>query len=271
MDFVELGIAILIGILQGIFEWIPISSEGNISIILTALGRTPAHAIQYSLFLHLGTAVAATAYFRSQIAKLLLELPLLRTPSFDTSEHTFLIAATLISGVTGLIAYEVLIQAVSALDGGILITLIGILLILTGLFQRQSTTRSHQTTSESPLLDALLVGVGQGAAVLPGISRSGTTVGILLLRGYPGQTSFRLSFLLSIPAALGAGLLGLLDSGGFPTIAPVNAGSALLASAIVGYLSIELLMRFAKRVSFDVICIVLGGLAVLGGALVFIH
>ena len=267
MDLVELGIAILIGILQGVFEWLPISSEGNLSIILTALGRTPAHAIQYSLFLHLGTALAATAYFRGEIYRLLADISLLRTSGYNTSDHTFLIVATLVSGITGLIAYEFLIQAVSELDGGVLILLIGVLLIGTGLFQRQSSNRPLQTTGSTTYLDALLVGVGQGTAILPGISRSGTTVGVLLLRGYDGHTSFRLSFLLSIPAAIGAGLLGFLDSGGFPSILPIHAGSALLASAIAGYLSIGVLMRFAQRVSFDIICIVLGGLAVLGGAL----
>ena len=270
MDLLELAIAILIGVLQGIFEWLPISSEGNISIILTALGRTPAHAIQYSLFLHLGTAIAATAYFRGQIHDLIADIPMLRTRSYDTSDLVFLIVATLISGVTGVVAYKFLIEAVSELDGGLLIVLIGVLLVATGVFQQRSSSRSQQTTRSTTYLDALLVGVGQGAAILPGVSRSGTTVGILLLRGYGGQTAFRLSFLLSIPAAIGAGLLGYLDSGGFPSVVPLHAGSALLASALAGYLSIGLLMRFARRVSFGVICIVLGGLAILGGLLVLV-
>lgn len=268
MDLLELGIAILVGILQGIFEWLPISSEGNISILLTVLGRTPAHAVQYSLFLHLGTAFAATAYFQAEIRDLLADLPRLRDAEFDPREHIFLVLATLISGVTGLLAYEFLMQAVSELDGGLLIILIGGLLVLTGVFQRQSASQSLQTTPDSTYLDALLVGVGQGAAILPGISRSGTTVGVLLLRGYDGNTAFRLSFLLSIPAAVGAGLLVLIDGDALAGVGLLNAVSALLASAIVGYLTIGLLMRFARRVSFAAICVVLGLLAMAGGLLV---
>lgn len=270
MEPFELLVAILVGLLQGIFEWLPISSEGNITILLTALGRSPAYAVQYSLFLHLGTAVAATAYFRSEIRELLVDIPLLTTKSYDTSDHTFLILATLVSGITGLAAYTFLIEAVSKLEGGLLIVLIGVLLIVTGVFQRHSGSTSHRSTRNSPILDALLVGVGQGAAILPGISRSGTTVGILLLRGYDGQNSFRLSFLLSIPAAVGAGILVLATSNGFAATGMLPSVAALLASALAGYLSIGLLMRFARRVSFDVVCIVLGGLAIIGGGVLLL-
>ncbi|MFB6360906.1 MAG: undecaprenyl-diphosphate phosphatase, partial [Halobacteriales archaeon] len=107
-----------------------------------------------------------------------------------------------------------------------------------------------------------------GLAVLPGISRSGTTVSLFLLRGYDGETSFTFSFLLSIPAALGAGLLVVLETDGLPQIAPSAAMVSLLASAVIGYATIGLLMRVVRRVAFWGLCVGFGALAVASGLLV---
>ena len=75
---------------------------------------------------------------------------------------------------------------------------------------------SLKSTRKPSIVDGVLIGALQGLAILPGVSRSGTTASVLLLRGFNGETSLRLSFLLSIPAALGGGLLGYLESGGYP-------------------------------------------------------
>jgi len=91
------------------------------------------------------------------------------------------------------------------------------------------------------------------------------TTGALLLRGYEGAEAFRLSFLLSIPAALGAATLVVLDTGGLPSISPSAAVVALVTSAVVGYLTIDALMRLVERVSFWAICTGLGAIATLGG------
>lgn len=101
--------------------------------------------------------------------------------------------------------------------------------------------------------------------ILPGVSRSGTTASVLLFRGYEGPAAFRLSFLLSIPAGIGAGVLILLDDG-LPTTG-AEALIALAVSAIVGYAMIDAIMKVVHRVDFWIVCVVLGGLAVLGGGL----
>ncbi|MFO7925617.1 undecaprenyl-diphosphate phosphatase, partial [Natronomonas sp.] len=105
----------------------------------------------------------------------------------------------------------------------------------------------------------------QGLTILPGISRSGTTVSVMLLRGYEGPASLRLSFLLSIPASLGAALLVVVTGGGLPGISPLVAVVALSTSAVVGYLTIDALMSIVDRVAFWLVCVGLGGLAVVGG------
>lgn len=266
----SLVIALLAGALQGVFEWLPISSEGNLTVLLSWLGESPSQAVAFALFLHLGTALSATVYYRSEIRT---ELRLLRTwrPRRATTagyaRTTFLGVATLVSGVVGVAAYAVLETVVSALTGGAVVIIIGVLLIGTGLFQRVSTGVTDATHRPPGLVDAVLIGVAQGIAILPGVSRSGTTTGVLLLRGYEGSTSFRLSFLLSIPAAIGGGLLAAVDTG--VTGLTVTSGVvALVSAAVVGYLTIDVLMRLVERVSFWSVCLGLGGLAVGGGVLV---
>lgn len=267
MDIASLLVAVLVGILQGIFEWLPISSEGNLTIVLAALGYPAGQAVRYALFLHLGTALAATAYYRSDLRTLLEGLPTAVSEFREQSEVWFLAIATLVSGVTGIAAYGVLIETVSKLGGGLLILAIGVLLVGTGFFQRYSTN-SLSAKDEPTLRDAVLVGVGQGVAVLPGVSRSGTTVGIMLLRGYEGPLAFRLSFILSIPAALGAGVLVLAETGTLTGVSPLAGSVAVAVSGVVGYATIDILMRLVERVAFWLICVLLGLVAVLGGGII---
>lgn len=261
-------IAFLAGVLQGIFEWLPISSEGNIAIALTAIGARPESAVAYALFLHVGTALSATVYYRDELRDVLSNLPAWHPKSAfdgDTATLSFLGIATFASGVTGICAYLLLEQLVSELTGGTFVALIGGLLVITGLVQRFAGSLALGNRSQPDLVDAVLVGSLQGLAILPGVSRSGTTASALLLRGHDGPASFRLSFLLSIPAAIGGGVIAVVSSGGLPNLTPLAAAIALATAAIVGYLSIDALMRLVKRVPFWGVCVGLGALAILGG------
>jgi undecaprenyl-diphosphatase len=259
-------VAFIVGVLQGIFEWLPISSEGNITIYLRVIENLPATvAVQLSLFLHAGTALSAVLYYRGVIADVLRDVPDWRpTDPFarDTAELSFFAVATVVSGVVAIGSYVALSELVTGLGGGVFIAAIGVLLVATGLFQRLARDEGG-TRTDPDLLDAVLVGLFQGFAVLPGVSRSGGTTSALLLRGHDGPSSFRLSFVLSIPAALGGALLGVVDDG-LPALAPTTALVALVTSAVVGYLTIGALMRIVERVSFWLVCVVLGLLAVLG-------
>lgn len=269
----SLVVAVLLGVVQGVLEWLPISSEGNLALALTLLGASPGAAVRYALFLHLGTAASATAYYRRDLLALANRLPgwrPRRANSPDQREVTFLALATLVSGAVGIGAYVTVVDRVSALSGGSFVALVGLLLVVTGLVQRlgddrQAGSPGRTASAGRTWVDAVLVGAGQGLAILPGISRSGTTVGVLLLRGHEGETAFRLSFLLSIPAAVGAASLALVEAGaGF---AP-SAAVALLVSAAVGYATIGLLVDAVRRVPFWAVCVAIGSLAMAGGVLV---
>jgi undecaprenyl-diphosphatase len=270
----EAVVALVAGLVQGIFEWLPVSSEGNVAIALTAMGREPAAAVRFALFLHAGTALSATVYYRDELAAVLGTLPDWRPGTAldgEAATVTFLAVATLTSGVVALAVYAGLEAVVTELEGAAFVAVVGVLLVATGLVQRfaEGVALGDRTTPD--LFDAALVGALQGLALLPGVSRSGTTVSALLLRGHEGEAAFRLSFLLSIPAALGAGVLVVVDVGGLPSVAAGPATLATAVAAVVGYLTIDALMRLVQRVAFWAVCVGLGTLATVGGALVLLY
>jgi undecaprenyl-diphosphatase len=268
----SLFVALVLGVLQGIFEWLPISSEGNITILLTAIGTSPGVAVSFALFLHAGTALSATIYYRNELTSALGTLPDWRpTSAFEerTAVISFLGVATAVSGAVGISIYLTLRAFISEFPGGIVVTLVGLLLVVTGLLQRRADRAIVETTRSPSLVDAFLVGGLQGLAILPGVSRSGTTVSVLLLRGYEGPTAFRLSFMLSIPASLGGGLLGLLGQQGASGVGIVAGVTGLLVAALTGFVTIGGLMRLVRRVSFWALCVLLGAVAIAGSVTLY--
>lgn len=268
----SLLVALLLGVAQGVFEWLPVSSEGNVVVVLTALDVAPASAVRLALFVHAGTGLSALAYYRDEFAGTLRSVPEWRPrTAFEepTAELSYLAVATLASAVVGLAAYALLASAVSRLTGGGVVALVGALLVVTGVVQRVSEHSGMGRRATPDSVDAVLVGTLQGLAVLPGVSRSGMTASALLFRGHDGPSAFRLSFLLSVPAALGAGILVVVDAGGVPAVDPTAAAVALAVSAVVGYLTIDALMRVVERVAFWGVCVLLGTAAVLGGVALF--
>lgn len=258
-----LVIAIVVGVVQGVLEWLPVSSEGGVAIALTVAGFTPERAVGLALFLHVGTALAATAYYRAD----LVELSAAARARERRPDLGFLVVATLVSVAIAALSYWFLLEAVTQLAGGAFVALIGGLLVGTGLVQRVAGGSLGERNLPDGL-DAVLVGAGQGVAILPGVSRSGTTTSLLLLRGHDGESAFRLSFLLSIPASLGAGALALVAAGGLPGIDPLGAAVALVVSAVVGYAAIGMLLGIVRRLSFWAVAVGLGVLAILGGVAV---
>ena len=268
VEYWDLIVAVLAGIVQGVVEWLPVSSQGNLSLFLTLVGTAPDHALQLALFLQFGTTLSSTLYYRDDIRESLEAVPGWRPrTAFDGANGvtTFVVVATLATGLIGVPIYILAVDFVSELSGGLFIAAIGVLLIATGVLQLASESAAVATRDEPTFRDALVVGAFQGLSILPGVSRSGITSSVLLFRSYEPPAAFRLSFLLSIPAGIGAGALTFATEGGIPGIGLEEALVALATSAIVGYATIGLLMRVVERVPFWIVCFGLGGLAIVGG------
>ena len=266
-------LAVLVGLVQGLLEWLPVSSEGAVALLAAVVGGfSPQVAVQFGLFLHLGTAISATAYYRDEIRDLFGDVTDWRAGvAFgpDTADRSFVGLATLATGVTGIPALLALESVLTDVEGAAFVAIIGVLLLVTGLVQRFAEEVSLGDRTLPTWLDAVLVGGLQGFTILPGISRSGTTVSALLLRGHEGETSLRLSFLLSIPASIAASLI-VLASDGVPAINPTAGALALAVSAVVGYLAVDALVRLVRKVPFWSVCVGFGALAVLGGGVVML-
>jgi undecaprenyl-diphosphatase len=247
----EVIASLFFGVLQGITEWLPVSSQGQITIVSQFFGIGLGTVMELVLWLHLGTAFAAIVYFRKEILEL-----------FDRERRgllRFLVIATLFTGVVGAPLYYLVLKAFSFVAGEIIIGIVGVFLIITGVVQKYAKGRERQL-DQATTKDAIVAGLFQGFAILPGISRSGTTTAALLFAGFNAESALKLSFLMSIPAVLAANVAFELTEG-----FAVNSGAiiALLAAFVVGLLTIDIFLKVARRVKFWIFLIILGAISLL--------
>ena len=269
MTFLE---AILLGILQGLTEFLPVSSSGHLVLAQHFLGlKEP--LVFFDVMLHVGTLAAVLVVYREAIGKLVTGgLSALGAPqfwrhpraTFHTSVALKFIWLILLGSIpTGIIAVVFKTQLESFFEE---VGLVSTMLILTGILLQLPRLRKAKTESPDPSTAALktwqapLIGIAQGCAIMPGISRSGTTISVALFLGIPAKTAAEYSFLLSIPAILGAVALKLRDLG--DTTIPFHiVGTGMLAAFIVGYIALRFLLAMLNRGKFSVFsyyCIALG-------------
>lgn len=269
MTFLE---AIFLGILQGLTEFLPISSSGHLVLAQTFLGlKEP--LVFFDVMLHVGTLAAVFVVYREAIGKLaiggvstLVDAQFWRKPSaaFNASTELKFISLILLGSIpTGVIAVLFKDQLESFFHE---VELVSIMLILTGLILQLPRLRKRDVaSSELKTWHAQLVGIAQGCAITPGISRSGTTISLALFLGVPAKTAAEYSFLLSIPAIIGAVVLKIRDVGD-TTIPLYIVAAGMLAAFIVGYLALRLLLAVLNRGKFSLFsyyCIVLGAVSLL--------
>lgn len=255
--------AVILGIVQGIAEWLPISSEGMTSLVMiNVFGKSLAESLPIAIWLHTGTLLSATVYFRVELKEVLREVPgFIKDRDLQNKEHTliiFLIISTLLTGIVGL-PLILFATGWEEFSGKLATAFIGILLIFTGLLQITAAKKTKKRTDPA-LKDSVIVGITQGFAALPGVSRSGITVSTLLLRNFHASDALKLSFLMSIPAVLvaeiGMSAMGLLV---------IDAASilALFFAFLFGILTIDIFIKVAEKYDFSKFCIGLGVLSIL--------
>ena len=252
--------SILLGLIQGLTEFLPISSSGHLAIAEHFLGQAgvPATPDFFDVLLHLGTLVAVFAAYWQDIRDLIAELISgVRDLAHGTTPTPIpparrlillIIVATL--PLAAVLPVRDLVEGLSAN-----IYFVAGALIVTGflLFASDRVKKGRKTEKTATLVDALLVGVAQAIATCPGISRSGTTITAGCFVGYDRKFAVRFSFLMSIPAVLGANLLTLMDAIQEDTIIvsdiPVYLVGVVVA-AVVGYACIRLLKMIADKGKF---------------------
>jgi len=254
--------SIIIGLLQGVFEWLPISSQGGLMIYFSnVLKIAPDIALNYSIFLHLGTTLAALIYFRKDIYNLFTKKTIkdlvnnpFKTENKNSIFLRFLIVAVFFSLLVSVPIYFSVGNNISKISISVINLVIGLLLIATG-FLIMFSKRKKLKVGKLSLKNSIYLGLLQGLSVLPGISRSGITTSVLLFEGFNAEKAFRISFILAIPTVL-IGEIGLLVFNGltFDLFIIIS----LFISFVVGLLTIDLLIKFAKKVNFSTFCFILG-------------
>ncbi len=271
----SIGIAALAGLVQGVVEWLPVSSKTMITLIFAAGGYPFATAYVMGLLANFGSFFAALWFFRREIAAAIAGLRHPFAASADARTLRYLFFATLATGVVGLPIYAVVKSAFSATSGAVAMVAIGLLLLVTSLVNlwRERLARA-QHAATGPAADggvprtgaALIVGACQGVAALPGISRSAATVTPLLLMGYEAAAALRLSFLLDVLGLLGAGVVPLVvGHTGLRAVAAVGAAPVavmLVVAAVVSFLTIRGVLGLASRLRSSVLTLAIGLLTI---------
>lgn len=271
--------SILMGIVQGVAEFLPISSSGHLAIAEQLLGMSGVSDIPefYDVLLHLGTLLAVFVAYWSEIRDMIVEFFLgIR----DIAHHTTptpvpparRMIMLIIVGTLPLFLVLPIKDMVEGLANNLYF--VGGALIVTGflLFASDRASKGHKAERSATMRDALLVGCAQAIATCPGISRSGTTITAGCFLGFDRKFAVRYSFLMSIPAILGANILSLADAvevGIDWSMLPIYLAGVVVA-AVVGYACIRLLKMIADKGRFGFFayyCWIVGALTLIMNAL----
>ena len=255
--------AIILGIIQGATEFLPISSSGHLVLLPEIFGLEPADLTMVGI-VHLGTLVAVFIYFWKDILAIVTAViqGIQKRDLMGTTESRlgWLIAIGSIPAVIFGLTLESFFESVFASP-----TIVAFFMLVTAglLVAGEKMLSGEKADSQMKPKDAIIIGLFQSFALFPGVSRSGSTIVGGLQRGLDRPTAARFSFLLGIPVILGAGLLSLVDIVTAPetTQTPLIYLTAFLTAAIVGYSCIYFLLRWVRNHTlyiFAVYCALLG-------------
>jgi undecaprenyl-diphosphatase len=245
--------AVILGVVQGLTEFLPVSSSGHLVLFQKLFGLNEPGLI-FEVSVHMGTLMAVVVFFRKEIIGLLAAVGRLaatlarREPAGailadpEVRLAALIVVGSIPTAAIGLIFNEMADRLYNST------ALVGCMLLVTGtlLWGTSRLKTEGRSVGAFKFPAALLIGVAQGMAILPGISRSGATIATGLFLGLDGPTAARYSFLLSIPAILGAQVLSLAALGGYPPhLGIILAGT--LTAAMVGYAALAFLVYIVNK------------------------
>lgn len=247
--------AIALGLIQGLTEFLPVSSSGHLVLLQNLFGMNEPELL-FDICLHVGTLVAVLLVFYREILHILatlVQIPGLSRqagglkPLYETNADVRLCVLIILGSVPTAILGMFFKAGAEHIFGSVWV--VGLMLLVTGTVvwcTRYAAPQGRGLLKTRPV-DALIIGLIQGLAIIPGISRSGSTIATALFLGIDRELAGRFSFLLSIPAILGALVLGL-DAEEMQTTIPVAMiALGTLISAIVGYLALKVLLGLVRR------------------------
>jgi undecaprenyl-diphosphatase len=255
--------AFVLGVVQGLTEWLPISSSGHLVIMQDLLGLQPDQNIVFDLAVHLGTLCAVLAFFRKELSRIVLAV-FTRRPLVGSQEAALrmlaalLLIGTIPAGVVGVLFSDSIEKVFD-------LRLVGLALLANACFLFAfERVGSEGSRKSARLLDAIVIGLFQAVAIVPGISRSGSTIGGGMLRGLERETAAVFAFLLSVPTLIGAFAVGAVTlENADATLTTIIVGFAVAFA--VGLVSIEYLLkavRSKKLWVFAVYCAIVGAAVV---------
>lgn len=257
MEYLE---ALLLGLIQGITEWLPVSSSGHLVIAQEILGLPAGENLVFDLVVHLGTIFAVCLFFRKELGRILVSVFMAKSRRGKTEDDLrklglLLILGTVPAAVAGVLLTDRIGEIFDLqLVGGALILNAAILLVS----ERFGARGSRKNVSTK---DAVVIGLFQALSIMPGVSRSGSTIGGGMLRGLERETAAVFAFLLSVPTLLGAFVYGVLTLDRFDlALGPSAVG--FLAAFLTGMASISFLLKAVRSRRlwvFAAYCVVLGG------------
>lgn len=252
-----LGLVLLLAVLQGLTEFLPVSSSGHLKLLQAAFGVSEPQTA-FDVVLHLGTLVAVLVVYRREVSRILaslgrssVRLASGRTAGLlaaepDTRLALLILLGSVPAGVVGVLFNDLLeSRLASPLSVGVMLLVTGALLVVGGRSRVGRGADEGRPLHALTVRDALVIGVAQSVALLRGISRSGSTISVALLVGVRREDAARFSFLLSIPAIGGAAVLELREGLG----RELGVGLLVLGgvvAAFVGWIALLTLIRVVK-------------------------
>lgn len=253
--------SLILGIVQGLTEFLPVSSSGHL-VIFQKLLKFNDPGVLFEIAVHLGTLVAVIIYFRKDLWAIIQSLFIWNknAPEKIKHAHHFLFHLIIASVVTAIIGFAFKDTLESLFENTVLV---GFMLIITGGVLFASDKIKNTIKSKMGVSSSLLVGFAQSVAIIPGISRSGATITTGIFTGRTRDLATRFSFLLSIPAILGATLLKFKDLSSAVSNGSVGFNFILggIVAAIVGYFAIAFLIKMIKKSKlfyFSIYCWIVG-------------
>lgn len=271
--------AALQGLVQGLTEFLPVSSSGHLVLVQALFGSgVETNYMLFNVLLHFGTLLSVVVAFWKDIKELFVEFFGWIRDGFRINGHPYrrFIVMLLITLIPMFLILPIESRLEAAFSSPLLV---GLLLLVTAalLFLSEKAPKKHKTEQNASWLDALIVGIGQMFAVLPGLSRSGTTICTGLFCGFSREYAVRFSFIMSLPVVLGANILELADVirepalMGDASIACYAVG--ILVSMLSGLAAIRLVKFITKRGNFRpfvVYCTLVGTVAVVASLIAMV-